>query len=225
MATVFFKKSIKNVAVIVSFFIISVSLIFAYLLKNATCVAHSQTFYFLVSVSTHVEAGAYEVAQKGGAGYLLCTDERAYVAFSVYFTETESKSAQKNLRQDECKIVTKTAGNLYFKSYKEKQNASRIVDAFSCLRSCMDLLNKESVRLANGATQESSGRILKSLQKQFSYLGKKYETCFSDFSTMCKNAANALNTVMESTIYVKDLRKTLCSLCDEYVRLAGKFSL
>ena len=224
MATVFFKKRGINVAGFVAFFIILSSCVYAFFLQNVTTVFHNKIFCFLVYPTTHVEAGAYETMQMGGAGYLLQTETRNYVAFSVYLNESDGESAKDNVK-GESSVLQKTAGNLYFKTRKQKRNARAVINGLSCLYSCIDVLEKETRRLANGATQESSRRILESLQGQFKRLREEYGGAFLGFSKVCKKAQQDVETVLSGIIYVKDLRKISCFLCDAYVSLAGEYSL
>ncbi len=193
-------------------------------LQNATVEAFSHDYYFLVSNSTSVEASTHTVQLNGGAGYLLDGTDREYVAISAYLTAEEAEKAQANV-QEETKIFSLGIENLYFKSKEDKKNAPKIVSAFRCLEDIIEVLHKETARLEQGATQQSSKRILQTLQRQLCYLGEEYGKVFPKYQTTCTQASSKIDEIVDNTVYVKDLRYLQCFLCDAYVSLAKDFSL
>ncbi len=193
-------------------------------LRKATVAAVSQNYYFLVSESTHVEASAQAIRLDGGAGYCLERDDRAYVSVCAYLTEVEAKSVQANLDED-TRVLSLGVENLYFKSREEKRNAAKITGAFTTLSDVIEVLAKETKRLDEGGTQESSKRILEILRRQLVYLSKEYEWIFPSYANVCKRAAERLSQWIEGTVFVKDLRYLQCELCDSYMQLAENFSV
>ncbi len=193
-------------------------------LHRATVEAVSQNYYFLVSESTHVEASAQEIQLNGGAGYLLEGNERDYVSICAYLSEEEAKTVQEGLEED-TRVVVVGVDKLYFRSRKDKQNAKKIVGAFQTMLGIIEVLAQETKRLDEGATQESSKRILETLKGQLLYLSKEYEKIFPSYANVCKRAAERLHELISGTVFVKDLRHLQCELCDSYVGLAEEFSI
>ena len=150
--------------------------------------------------------------------------EREYVAISVYFSKTQAEIVQSNLSMPSM-VLEKTTENLYFKTKKQKQKAKRIIGAFSCLKSCIGVLNGEIERLESGATQQSSKRILSDLRRQFAYLAKEYQKDFVSYAFVCEKASAYLLEITDGTVYVGDLRYLLCALCNSFVDLSKEFSL
>lgn len=218
------KKVWKISLVALCFFVTGVSFVYAYVLTGVEKVYLSDNFYFLVSKTVNVEVGAFESLQNGGAGYILEENGREYAVLSVYFTEEKALQVQNGLAE-ETLLLRKKTNDLYLKTRSDKALANTFKNAFSCLKSCMEILSEEIVRLDNGATQESSKRILRILQKQYDYLEYEYKKSFPDFAKLCERAEKALGKIVAGTVYVKDLRYLLCELCVSYNGLADTFEL
>ena len=88
MSAFFFNKKIYRWLLwgILGVFFLSTAFYTVYIRKTVK-IPLQRTFYFLVSTSTHIEAGTHFAAWNGGAGYLLQNGEREYVAYSVYLSE------------------------------------------------------------------------------------------------------------------------------------------
>ena len=196
-------------------------------LTNAHTVALNKDFYYLVDTSTHTQAVSTFAQLQGGAGYLLEADSREYVAYNVYFSEQDGTAAKQALEayQTQPSLYTVSVADLVFKTKEEKKQAPIIVSAFSCLDGCMQVLNREITRLDNGATQQSSKRILQTLIKQFMHLSKEYQTSFPEYAAVCANATSQLQACTNDIVYVKDLRYLLCDLGVSYVQLSKDFTL
>ncbi len=211
--------------VLTLFFIVifSYTIIFQRTLKLSV----SQEFYFLVSNSLHVEVSAELVKLEGGAGYLLEKEGREYAVFSVYLNREEGERAQKSLIKEgkQVALFSKKSDILYLKTREEKKNKNDYLGAFQCLHACMEVLDQEISRLDKGATQESSKRILNKLTSLFSFMEKKYNRIFPDFSIICRDADVYLNNIIKNIVYVRDLRYLLCDLSVKYLHLAQEFSL
>ena len=87
------------------------------------------------------------------------------------------------------------------------------------------MLNGEIKRLEEGATQESSKRILQSLSRQFAYLSKENSMQQEEYTKLCQNASNRVEGFIQGVVYVKDLRYLLCDLCNGYLKLSKNFAL
>ena len=229
MSTVFFRKNkcvrwMTGVACIT--FTIG-AILYAYFLTGAQTVGLFKTFYFLVSPSTHIQASTYFISLDGGAGYTLRYHERDYVAYSVYFTQTavENACAAVSATGEETEIVAVSVEKLYFKTRGEKNMAYTVQNAMECLYDYGVLLNAEIARLDNGATQESSKRLLSTLARQFAHAGREYEGNFVEFSNVGKEFAGKIGDIVKDVVLVKDLRLLLCELCVSYMHLAESFRL
>ena len=220
----FQKKTAWILCAVVGISVVLGAGLYARFLDRATVQAVSHNFYFLVSDSTHIEVSTHQVVNSGGAGYVLEESEREYVAISVYFSKSQAEIVQSNLSMPSM-VLEKTTENLYFKTKKQKQKAKRITGAFSCLKSCIGVLNGEIERLETGATQQSSKRILSDLRRQFAYLAKEYQKDFVSYAFVCEKASAYLLEITDGTVYVGDLRYLLCALCNSFVDLSKEFSL
>ena len=212
---------------VVSIVFVLISGLYAYSITTVKSVSVGKKFYFLISESTHIEASTHFVSQNGGAGYLLEENQREYVAFSVYLNEEQGQNVLSLMKPEgeQTALLTLTSSNLYFKTHKQKANAEVIKGAFSSLYGCIEVLNKEIVRLDKGATQQSSKQVLKLLQRQFGYMEKKYKNSFPKFSQVCKEGSGQLIKIISDIVYVGDLRYLECSLCVSFVDLTKNFSL
>ena len=226
MTTEFLYKRIgKIVTLFITFAFLCFSFVYAAFLSSATIVDTARTFYFLVSPSTHLQVSAHNAAQIGGAGYLIHASGRDYVAFSVYLTDTAASSVSNNLTDTPTHIIPLESNKLYLKTRRQKGKESVYKNAFSCLMDCIRILDMEIARVEGGATQQSSKRILKSMENTFAFLSKEYQNRFAAFATVCRDAANTLSTFTKSTVYIADLRYLQCALCISYLNLSEDFCL
>ena len=227
MQTVFFiKKGWGRLIIsqVLSIFVFII-LLYAAFLNQSESVWIGKTFYFLVSQTEHIEAGAYDVQLQSGAGSLLEYSGREYVVWAVYLDGEDGRMVQAAIAAngENISLLQMDAEKLYFKSYREKKNASLYQGALNCLYGCMEVLGLEIERLDNGATQQSSKRTLSLLLKQLLYLPLEYETEFVEYANICKDMAESLNEVLLNTIYTKDLRYLMCDMAIKYLQLTSKF--
>ncbi|MBE7084920.1 MAG: hypothetical protein E7368_02565 [Clostridiales bacterium] len=219
------KKRIFTVAYVATAFLIVFGIyLYTRYLNNATVEAVSQNYYLLVSDSTHVEASTHQIVLNGGAGYLLEMDGREYVTISAYPTRAEAEKVQSGLAE-KTTVLSVGRKQLYFKSAKEKKRAKQVVGALSCLEDAIEVLHQEISRLENGATQESSKKILQILKKQFDYLGTEYGEEYEKFAKVCQWASEFIGAIMEDVVYARDMRYLECALCVSYHELTEEFSL
>ena len=200
---------------------------YAKTIEGASAVGTERNFYFLVAEGGSVEVSTQTIGLQGGAGYSLLYEDGVYAAYSVYFSEDESKVAQGSVEKtgEHAEIVVVTSKPLYLKTEKQKKHATTISGAFESLYGCMQVLHGEIARLERGATQESSKRILQTLSRQFSFLAKEYEKTIAGYKKACKNAEERLLEVTKGVVYAKDLRYILCELSVAYANLSKNFSL
>lgn len=210
-----------------AFLCVLVCVLYAWSFYGVAVYDVSKSFYFLVLDEVHIEASTAEVQYDGGAGFLLEREDSDYIALSVYLQSTDGEAAKAAVSKnyESAEIVTVQSGKLYMKSASQKKLASEAIGALDSLYGCMQVLDREIARLAGGATQASSKRILRILEDNFTYLGREYEEVFSDFSSVCESAAKTLESCTADIVYVKDLRFLLCELCVSYTDLCGAFSL
>ncbi len=203
------------------------ALLYAYLLVGIQTITLNKRFYYLVSDSTHIEASTEIIGQNGGAGYLLTKGKKLYVAMAVYLTEEAAQKVYIKVAATEKNVQTLTlfADKLYLKTYLQKSKKEQIEGAFTSLYGCIEVLNGEIERLAKGATQESSQKILTLLKKQLEYLSKINEKILPSYSKLCEKGAQSLFAMLQDTIYVKDLRYLQCNLCHSFVDMAGEYAL
>lgn len=227
-AVLFWKKRIALiVAGVLSTLFVLCTLMYARVLFGVQKVDWKRSFYFLVSASTHVEASTHLAELYGGAGYLLEYKNREYVALSVYLNKEDGLKVSESVSTigQEAYLLPMHIDGLYFKTTSQKREINQIKDAFGALDGCIEVLHGEIKRLAGGATQESTKRILGVLIKQFDFLNKEYAKVFSKFSGVCEASKNSISSMLEGKIYLKDLRYVLCELCASYVQIAMDFSL
>ena len=186
--------------------------------------ALSKTFYFLVADDMHVEASTHETLLQGGAGYLLDLDGEECVAYQVYFSPEQAERVQSGLTSPS-KVLAISTKKVYFNTKREKELASVVKDAFSCLDDYIELLNGEITRLDKGATQQSCKHILTILARQCAYAANEYERILPSFSRVLRNLQEHLNRCIEGTVYSKDLRYALCEACFGYIRLSQEYAL
>lgn len=201
--------------------------IYAFFLSQAKVVAFSVSFYYLVSENTHIEAGAEFIKLEGGAGYLLCYEQKEYAVLSVYLHKADGVAVQTSLSKigKNTRILCVKRQKLYFKTQKEKQNAGIYIGALQTLYGCAQVLNECIERLENGITQEGCKRILTPLESQFSYLSKEYEESYPSFAKMCKQTAEDLFLKGQDIVFIKDLRYLLCEICVALENMASEFSI
>ncbi|MBQ9728805.1 MAG: hypothetical protein IJV85_04335 [Clostridia bacterium] len=221
----FIKRSVPIVLRALSVLFVAFSFGYALVLHNAVSVDVSKNFYFLVSETTHLEAGSFLAQQMGGAGYFLEDSTGEYVALAVYTDLSDAQSVQDSLQGQEVTIVKKSVDTLRFKTREEKRRASVVVNALERLYAYIDLINQESFRLEKGGTQRSSKTFLEILCKQFSYTANEYEGEYPSFARVCKQAEEALAACRETTVFATDLRYLACSLSNSFVNLCKNFSL
>ena len=181
-----------------------------------------KTFYMLVCKEKNIQVGTHEAQLSGGAGYLFSQKGEEYIALSVYLEKNEGEQARDNVNAygKEAELLVLPIERLIFKGKAEEKKAKLCQEALNSLYGCMQVLSKEIARLDNGATQQSSRRILDILSRQFSYLAKTYEESYPSFSSVCTKADAFLQECMNNIIYTKELRYLLCSLSDDYLQLA-----
>jgi hypothetical protein len=201
-----------------------IMLVYAAFLSRAETVWVGKSFYFLVSKTEHIEAGAYDAKLDGGAGYLLEYEGREYVALAVYLNGEDGRAVHAANGED-TKLLQMDIDKLFFKGCSEKKNAPLYQGALDCLYGCMEVLGLEIDRLDDGATQQSAARTLGILLKQLRYLAQEYQTSFASCAKVCASAGERLEALLSDTIYAKDLRYLLCELSTGYMRLASTFSL
>ncbi len=223
----YLKKAVLCFIIIVTVGFAYSAIAYANVFTTAQTVAIDKEFYYLVDESTHTQAVGSFAQLQGGAGYLLDGNTREYVAYSVYFNKQDGEAAKKALLEYQTQPILHVISiqSLVFKTPKEKRRAPIVINAFSCLDGCMQVLNREIARLDNGATQQSSKRILSTLIDQFAYLEREYKTSYPAFSNICKNAQMQLQPCVADIIYVKDLRYILCDLGVAYKQLSEEFAL
>lgn len=225
MATEFYLRK-KRFYIIGCFILISFVLttsVYAFVLQQSDSVWVGKTFYFLLSKNVHVEAGAYEAQQNGGAGYLFSENGKEYVALSVYLDGEIGASVAKELQ--DVVLVEKSVGQFHFTTKREKKNHLQYVSAFDCLYAYVSILEREIFRMDKGGTQESSKRVLNLLKRQFSFQRKKYQALFPDYAKLCDAATERLSKITDGVVLLKDLRYLLCYLADGYVQLSSRFVL
>ena len=225
MRTEFFRKRILSVVgVATTFFIVIGIYVYTRYLNNATVEAVSQNYYFLVSDSTHIEASTHKIVLSGGAGYLLEENGTEYVTISAYPSKAEAESVQSRVNES-TKILSVGQKALYFKTRKEKKNAKVVVNALSCLNDTIEIIHQEISRLEEGATQESSKRLLNIIRKQLDYLANEYRDDYTQYAQVCVWASGFIGEMIAKVVYAQDMRYLECGLCVAYHELAQEFSL
>lgn len=182
----------------------------------------NKSFYFLVSTSTHVEAGAHFAVWKGGSGYILEERGQEFVVLSVYLAEEDALAVQASLGT-ETTLKKRCVESLLLRKRSERASREYLQGAFSILYDWLTLLEQETNRLAKGCTQQSSRQTLTLLKRQMEYGEKTNTDSFFDYAQLCRKGAEALARITEKTIYVTDLRYLLCELCVGYCNLAEQF--
>ena len=216
MSADFFKKRISVALGLVCFvgFVVGACM---YARKRTVEIGVDKSFYFLVHTSSHVQASTHEVQLVGGAGYLLQGENNAVVAFSVYVNERDATRAETRLKQTgtQANTVKMQSGNLKIKR-RDRGKVKRLQGAFESLYGNICVLEREIARLENGATQQSSARILDTIARNLEFLAKTYAEDYFEYAKACLDGAKALREEKANIIYVKDLRYVQCVLCVAY---------
>lgn len=220
-------KIFKASGIVCLFAFILSTLSYGYLLQSATRVYLQSAFYYLALDTSHVEVGAYDVYNDGGAGYLLVDGERERVAYSVYLSQTEAEKVLKALSSQgkQVVLVEKNAPTLCFLTHAEKVFSQVAVGALNSYFGCIQILSQEISRLDKGATQQSSKKVLQTLYRALDYLAAHYKTKYSTFSTQCTASAEEVGRILKGIVYTNDLRFLLCEWVERYLFLASEFSL
>ena len=221
------RRIFKCIAAILPVFFVLFAFVYASFLQSARLCKKEEIFYFLVSESTHIEASTHTAQMNGGAGYVLQTPTRDFVAYAAYLEETGAEHGRAVLQEqgESVQILSLRSGDLYVKTPEEKRDSKALFSAFSCLYSNISLLEQEISRLEKGATQESSKRVLEVLKRQFAFLRGEYATFLPEYAAVCEAAERALEESKENVVFVSDLRRVGCELCDSYMKLSKNFSL
>lgn len=212
----------RGTAAVVGAFVLGTYAYAAYL-DSAYTIGNNREFYFVVSETSHVEASAQFITLSGGAGYALTHKGEPYAAYAVYLSQNGANYAESALTG--AKTVTLFGKPLCFKSRADKKKAGKVLGGMESLYGCIKVLEAEIARLENGATQESSKRILRTLERNFSFLRREYEKRFPAYAQECARTAARLKEMQEEVVSVSKLRYLECSLCEAYVRLSGMFHL
>lgn len=222
-----YRKIGKRIVCALAVLFTSVAVAFAAFASQIKTVELGESFYFLVTDDTRVEAGVVSARMDGGAGYLLRHNGKDYVALSVYLEESDGVAVQTSLSEagETTELLQKGAEKLYFKTKKEKANANLYVGALDCLRGCMDVLEECVSRLEKDITQNACKRLLSTIKKQFAFLSGSYKSDYAAFARVCAETTERLSELTEDTVYAKDLRYLLCQLAEKYVSLTSEFSL
>lgn len=226
MWTDFFKKKSGVLLAFITAALFTIgALFYAWEIFRVEKAAVYKRFYFLVQESASVEASAQFIQNDGGAGYLLEADGKQYAVIAVYLNETDGETVANALHNEEMRLLALGKDYLYFKGAQNKKNKSLLVGAFECLYNSISVLNEEIARLDDGATQQSTKRILRILEKQFAFLSKQYGSAFLQYAIACDGFAAKLKDLQSEVVYAKDLRYLACELCVSYLHLAEDYSL
>ena len=225
MSAVFFRKRIVKITA-GGLLVCMLALVCICVRRKTVEVQTGKDFYFLVDTSSHVEASTHGVQYVGGAGYLLEKDGGACVAYSVYVKEENALRAKEALLQNSKSVETvKTSVENMKIRRKDKDKAKALQGAMESLYGNICLLEAEIARLENGATQQSSARILAVLERNFEYLATNYADIYNAYAKRCLESARILSEMQKEIIYAKDLRYLQCELCVAYGELTANYPL
>lgn len=222
-ASILCKKLFNWAGVCCCFAFVVLCVVYSFAVKKANVVRMDAKYSFVVKRYENTEVGSFESEQLGGAGYTMRIDGKTCVAVSVYESLSDAESVKETLGE-EYSVYTMSSNDLYLLTNKQKLRATVYEGAFASLDGCIQVLSGEIKRLDNGATQQSSKRILSGLQRQFSYLAKNYQTDFPAYSDLCEQAVEELKEQTGDVIYARKLRALLCRLCENYCNLTRRFS-
>lgn len=228
MSAKFFKKRIIAVALFATATLFTLSCVFySWSFYRVEVYNVSKSFYFLVVDEVHIQASTAEIQYDGGAGFLLDYDDKEYLALSVYMKNGEAEQAKLAVanKYTDAKIVKVSSGNLHMKNKAQKHQANNIIGALESMYGNMQVLNGEIARLANGATQSSSKRILSHIADNLRYLEKENREHFSALSTVCAQTLQGLEEYTKDIVYARNLRFLLCEWSVAYMQLSEEYSL
>ena len=221
-AVFFWKKWIKNVVVFGSIILVLACLAYANALQRAVVVQVKKEFSFVGKSFESIGVGSFETQQMGGAGYVLTGIDHSFVAVGVYTSNLDAERVASGLKNG-YSVMRVRANDLYFTTNKQKNNAQLYKGAFRSLDGCMQVLSQEIARLENGATQQSSKRILGELKGQFAYLSQTHEKVFPSFALVCNKAEKDLEELAQNIITTAKLRYLLCQWSADYCQLSREF--
>lgn len=182
-----------------------------------------RSFHFVVLRTEKIEVSAGLSELDGGAGYVMKSGEG--VALGVYFSLSQAERVREeaSMRYEPLVVLSFSTEKFRFHSRHEKENADKIIAAFSTLHEYLRLVFDECTRLETGGTQESSKRIVSGVARQLAYLGKENEGADGAFAKACKNASEELFNAAEGIVYASKLRAFLCKYAEEYLSLAERY--
>ena len=223
----FRNKRIYTIFIAISMAAITWLLGYVAFLTRIESVYYEKSFSFLVMNTESVAVGAWDAQLSGGAGYSLVDGGKECVVLSVYLTQEDGKEVLSTFGNNDkdVSILTKRIKKLYFKTSEQKCNKERYVAALNSLYSGMEALEQAIIKLDRGSTQESCKRMLGQIVKVLRYCAKSYQDIFPAYANMCNLASEKLQSYIEQTVYVKDLRYELCDLAVNYLKLASIFAL
>ncbi len=228
MSANFFKKRTIAVALFATATLFTFSCVFySWSFYQVDVYNVSKSFYFLVVDEVHIQASTAEIQYDGGAGFLLDYDDKEYLALSVYMKNSEAEQAKLAIvnKYTGAKIIQLNSGNLHMKNRTQKNQANKIIGALESTYGNMQVLNGEIARLANGATQSSSKRILLHIADNLHYLEQENRDIFPALSTVCAQTLQNLEEYTKDIVYAKNLRFLLCEWSVAYMQLSEEYSL
>ena len=184
-------------------------------------------YFYLVHEDVYTQAGAMNAYQEGGAAYLLRENGKDCLALSVYTNEQSAQAVLSafSYMDKEVRVIEKRVNELYFKTKKEKELSKLYTNGLQSFDECIHVLEECIFNLDKGLSQEKSGEILKILNRQLQYMGKRYRADFKRLSKACFKISEGLTAACGSVIMANDLRYLLCEMAEQCLLSAKEFSL
>ena len=199
---------------------------------GVTTEQHEVTFFEL-SV-WYLQAGAYaneenaqnaadELFAKGGAGYLLQTEDRTRVIVQAYRTEQEAKEIREQLAQSGLSTSIYHVEEIQqtIPLYLTQQQAQNLQKSMDCLLPAIEALFQASLSESEDQCKQSLKEAQTQLKEAQTFtegwadseneILKDYKDLIDQTISLCNSAQNS-----EGVDFTASVRQVLCHICDGY---------
>ena len=218
----------KILAVLLSLFVVFVSLFYAASLTFATTVFLPMNFQFLISDEQNITVSKSAVDINGGASYLLNINGKTAVVFDCYFSQEKIESAKSFLEKKDVRagVLTKKIDTLYLSTKLAKSKKEEIKTTLQNLKNCIEVLDGLAKQAETGDfTQERLKQSLCVVEMVLRGMAKSDDNFFESIVIACKKNAENIALIRSDIVFAKDIRYVKVSLCDHYIQFCEQFSI
>lgn len=215
-------------ALTLSFFIISLSFIYAMRIARAVTVFAPTVFRFLISEEENLTVSVNTADINGGAAYLWTDNGKTSVVFDCYLSEEKAKTAKEFLEKKKIRaaIYDKEIDTLYLKTKEEKRQKKEVCVTLERVKNCIEVLDGLAKQAEAGDyTQERLKEGLNVVKTVLNGVARNNAVCFENITARCKDTAENITSICKDIVFAKDIRYCKVSLCDAYIQFCDQFSI